>query len=162
MSTTRALRLVDPKIQLDARSLYDPSTFRTRPGLTIFPIFAGSIDLHSLAVGDLPAITLSSFDVIEVESSNEGQVEDESQLLLTRQFISENELLGCVDQLTAKQIGGKALSLATNGYWNIFNSGDMAACVRWFDEGKTWYVDSITKADMRRANRREFYVNKTE
>ncbi len=132
------LNPVNDNVQLDAVASYDPSGFKTRPGLWVSDEFASRVGSKAKPVENLGAITLSSFGL--AKNAYDKDIKSDSNMPANHVFESESEFVAYLDQMIQKQSEGKEGDLLNNGYWNIFYVAGYVVVVRWSTGYRGWYV----------------------
>ncbi|MEK7101155.1 MAG: hypothetical protein AAB921_03600, partial [Patescibacteria group bacterium] len=129
---------VNDNVQLDAVASYDPSGFKTRPGLWVSDEFASRVGSKAKPVENLGAITLSSFGL--AKNAYDKDIKSDSNMPANHVFESESEFVAYLDQMIQKQSEGKEGDLLNNGYWNIFYVAGCVVNVGWNSDSREWYV----------------------
>lgn len=152
------LNPLNDNVQLDAVVSYDPSGFKTRPGLWVSDEFHSRVGSKAKPFENLGASSLSSFGL--AKNAYDKDIESDSNMPANYVFESESEFVAYLDQMIQKQPEGKEGDLLNNGYWNIFYVADYVVRVRWSSDRRGWYVDAWSFVDDRwRAGGRVFARN---
>lgn len=134
------LKLVNSSVQLDAIASYDPKGFKTRQGLWISDDFHSRVGKKAKPVNDLPAITLTSGDL--VKNAYDKEIKADPVMPANYVFESESDFVAYLDQMISKQPNGEEGDLLNNGYWNIFYVAGCVVDVRWFSDDRKWRVST--------------------
>jgi hypothetical protein len=141
------LKLVNNSVSVEAVTTYDPSGFKTRPGLWVSNEFHSRVGSKTKPVENLGAITLSSFDLIQ--NAYDKGIEADPAMPANHVFASESEFVACLDQMISKQPNGEEGDLLTNGYWNIFYVAGCVVSVDWSSGRREWDVCAWSLGDGR-------------
>lgn len=131
------LKLVNASVQLDPVASYDPKGFKTRKGLWVSEEFHRHVGSKAKQVQDLPAITLTSGDL--VKNAYDREIKADPVMPANHVFESESDFVAYLDQMISKQPGGEEGDLNNQGYWNIFYVAGYVVFVRWHG-GQEWHV----------------------
>lgn len=132
------LKLVNANVQLDAIASYDPKGFKTRPGLWVSDDFHSRVGKKAKPVNDLPAITLTSGDL--VKNAYDKEIKADPVMPANHVFESESDFVAYLDQMISKQPGGEEGDLNNQGYWNIFYVVGCVVGVGWYSDSREWSV----------------------
>lgn len=134
------LKLVNASVQLDTIAYYDPKGFKTRKGLWVSDDFHRGVGSKAKSVNDLPAITLTSGDL--VKKAYDRDIKADPVMPANHVFESESEFVAYLDQMISKQPNGEEGDLNSQGYWNIFYVAGCVVNVRWRSGSREWDVDT--------------------
>lgn len=135
-SEASVLNLVNDNVQIDAVVSYDPSGFKTRPGLWVSDDFHSCVSSEAKPVENLSAITLSSFDLSKAACDKD--IKSDSNMPPSHVFGNESEFVAHLDQMISRQPNGEDGDLLNDGFWNIFYVAGCVGGVYWSVESQEW------------------------
>lgn len=130
------LKLISKRVRIDAIKSYDPSGFKSRPGLFVSDDFQARVGSIAKPVKNLSAIKLSSFD-LTVDASDK---EIKSELPANHVFKDESEFVAYLDQMISKQSNGETGDLLNNCFSNLFYVVNCVVAVYWDVSDLRWEV----------------------
>lgn len=132
------LKLVSTSVQLDAIASYDPKGFKTRQGLWITDDFHSRVGKKAKSVINLPAITLTSGDL--VKNAYDKEIKGDPIMSANYAFEGESDFVAYLEQMISKQSNGEEGALLTNDNWNIFYVAHCVVFVTWRSSRRGWLV----------------------
>lgn len=133
------LKLANPNVELDRITFFNPSGFERDGHLMFTDDFELIVKSKAEPVGNLDAITLSSFFLIR--NTYDSEIRADPNMPENYKFKSKSGFIAYLYQIIQKQRYGEEGDLLNNGSYNIFYVAGHVVSVRWVIGYLRWEAD---------------------